>query len=30
MSTLLAARAVMGLDDYCMEYLTAYRKEQSK
>ena len=26
MNTLLSARAVMGLDDYCMEYITAHRE----
>lgn len=26
MATLYAARAVLGLDDYCMEYITAYRE----
>lgn len=25
MNTLVSARAVLGLDEYCMEYLTAYR-----
>ena len=25
MATLLSARAVLGLDDYCMDYITAYR-----
>jgi 5-methyltetrahydrofolate--homocysteine methyltransferase len=25
MNTLISARAVLGLDDYCMDYLTAYR-----
>jgi cobalamin-dependent methionine synthase I len=26
MSTLLSARAVLGLDEYCMDYITAYRE----
>ena len=26
MATLLSARAVLGLDDYCMDYITAYRE----
>lgn len=26
MSTLLSARAVLGLDEFCMEYITAYRE----
>ena len=26
MTTLLSARAVLGLDDYCMDYITAYRE----
>ena len=28
MNTLLSARAVLGLDDFCMEYITAYREER--
>ena len=30
MNTLLSAKAVAGLDEYCMEYITAYRAEKLK
>jgi len=30
MNTLLSARAVAGFDEYCMEYITAYREGRLK
>jgi len=28
MTTLFSSRAVLGLDEYCMDYISAYREER--